>query len=288
MGATVVVQPLDLIKTRLQISGQGGTAKEYSGALDAIAKIVKSEGFTSLYKGLTAGLLRQATYTTTRLGTYTFLNEKYKKETGKNANVFVAMGLGVCAGITGSFVGNPSEISLIRMTADGRLPLDQRRNYTSVVNALARIVREEGLLTLWRGCIPTMGRAAVVNAAQLSSYSQAKQLLVKSGYFQEGIFMHFTASMISGFVTTVASMPVDIAKTRIQNMKIGADGSKEFKGAIDVIVKVCKHEGVFALWKGFWPYYFRLGPHTVITFIIMEQLNTAYNQYNGIVGGSGL
>lgn len=214
MGATVVVQPLDLIKTRLQISGQGGAAKEYSGALDAIAKIVKREGFTSLYKGLTAGLLRQATYTTTRLGTYTFLNEKYKKETGKTANLFVSMGLGVCAGITGSFVGNPAEISLIRMTADGRLPLDQRRNYTSVVNALVRIVREEGMLTLWRGCIPTMGRAAVVNAAQLSSYSQAKQLLVSSGYFKEGIFMHFTASMISGFVTTVASMPVDIAKTR--------------------------------------------------------------------------
>lgn len=214
MGATVFVQPLDLIKTRLQISGQGGGAKEYTGTFDAISKIIKREGITSLYKGLSAGLLRQATYTTTRLGTYTFLNEKYKKETGQNPNLFVSMGLGVCAGITGSFVGNPAEISLIRMTADGRLPLAERRNYTSVINALVRITREEGLLTLWRGCIPTMGRAAVVNAAQLSSYSQAKRLLVQSGYFQEGIFMHFTASMISGFVTTVASMPVDIAKTR--------------------------------------------------------------------------
>lgn len=214
MGATIVVQPLDLIKTRLQISGQGGTAKEFTGAFDAIGKIVKREGFRALYKGLTAGLLRQATYTTTRLGTYTFLNEKYKTETGKTPNLLVSMGLGVCAGITGSFVGNPAEISLIRMTADGRLPLDQRRNYTSVVNAVVRIVREEGMLTLWRGCIPTMGRAAVVNAAQLSSYSQAKRLLMQTGHFKEGIFMHFTASMISGFVTTVASMPVDIAKTR--------------------------------------------------------------------------
>lgn len=46
-------------------------------------------------------------------------------------------------------------------------------------------------------------------------------------------------------------------------MKIAPDGTKEYKGAIDVLVKVCRHEGVFALWKGFWPYYFRLGPHTV-------------------------
>lgn len=167
-----------------------------------------------MYKGLSAGLLRQATYTTTRLGTYTFLNDKYKQSTGKQPNLFVSMGLGVCAGVTGSFVGNPAEISLIRMTADGKLPLDQRRNYTSVVNAIARMVREEGLVTLWRGCIPTMGRAAVVNAAQLSSYTQAKRILLNTGKFNEGIMLHFTASMISGFVTTVASMPVDIAKTR--------------------------------------------------------------------------
>jgi solute carrier family 25 (mitochondrial oxoglutarate transporter), member 11 len=214
MGATCVVQPLDLIKTRLQISGQGGSAKEYTGTLDAFAKIVKREGFSNLYKGLSAALLRQATYTTTRLGTYTYLNDTYKTSTGKPANLLVSMGLGVCAGIAGSFVGNPAEISLIRMTADGRLPLDQRRNYTSVVNAIVRIIKEEGLVTLWRGCVPAMGRAAVVNAAQLSSYSQAKQMLVASGHFKEGIFMHFTASMISGFITTVASMPVDIAKTR--------------------------------------------------------------------------
>ncbi|KAL7050965.1 hypothetical protein ACKWTF_004278 [Chironomus riparius] len=285
MGATCFVQPLDLVKTRLQISGQGGTAKEYTGMFDAFTKIAKREGVRALYKGLSAGLLRQATYTTTRLGTYTFLNDTYKRETGKQANLFVSMGLGVAAGVTGSFVGNPAEISLIRMTADGKLPLDQRRNYSSVINAISRMVREEGVLTLWRGCIPTMGRAAVVNAAQLSSYSQAKRILVNNG-MHEGIMLHFVASMISGLVTTIASMPVDIAKTRIQNMKIGPDGKGEYKGAIDVLAKVCRQEGVFALWKGFWPYYFRLGPHTVITFIFMEQMNELYNRTTGTGGSS--
>lgn len=54
------------------------------------------------------------------------------------------------------------------------------------------------------------------------------------------------------------------------------DGKPEFKGAIDVLVKVTKNEGVFALWKGFLPYYTRLGPHTVLTFIFLEQLNQVY------------
>ena len=67
------------------------------------------------------------------------------------------------------------------MTSDGNLPADQRRNYKNVFDALFRIFREEGLLTMWRGAIPTMGRAMVVNAAQLASYSQAKQLILQTG-----------------------------------------------------------------------------------------------------------
>lgn len=113
--------------------------------------------------------------------------------------------------------GTPAEVALIRMTADGRLPPNERRNYKHVVDALFRIYKEEGLATLWRGAIPTMGRAMVVNAAQLASYSQAKQILVENINLSEGIFLHFVASMISGLITTAASMPVDIAKTRQVN-----------------------------------------------------------------------
>ena len=56
----------------------------------------------------------------------------------------------------------------------------------------------------------------VVNGAQLASYSQAKEVIVKAGYLNEGIALHFCASMISGLLTTIASMPVDIVKTRVQ------------------------------------------------------------------------
>lgn len=61
-------------------------------------------------------------------------------------------------------------------------------------------------------------------------------------------------------------------------MKIGADGKPEYKGAVDVLIKVVRQEGPLALWKGFTPYYARLGPHTVLTFIFMEQLNDLYNK----------
>uniref|UniRef100_A0A8I5YBI3 Mitochondrial 2-oxoglutarate/malate carrier protein n=1 Tax=Rattus norvegicus TaxID=10116 RepID=A0A8I5YBI3_RAT len=247
MGATVFVQPLDLVKNRMQLSGEGAKTREYKTSFHALTSILKAEGLRGIYTGLSAGLLRQATYTTTRLGA------------------------------TGAFVGTPAEVALIRMTADGRLPADQRRGYKNVFNALIRIAREEGVPTLWRGCIPTMARAVVVNAAQLASYSQSKQFLLDSGYFSDNILCHFCASMISGLVTTAASMPVDIVKTRIQNMRM-IDGKPEYKNGLDVLLKVVRYEGFFSLWKGFTPYYARLGPHTVLTFIFLEQMNKAYKR----------
>jgi len=285
MGATCFVQPLDLVKTRMQVMKSSGGPKPSS--VSVLMGVVKNEGVATLYNGLSAGLLRQATYTTTRLGIYTWLFEKFSSPDGKPPGFLMKCAMGMTAGGSGAFVGTPAEVALIRMTSDGSLPKEMQRNYKSVVDAIIRIYKEEGLTTLWRGATPTMGRAMVVNAAQLATYSQAKQFILGPGYVKDGIFCHFLASMFSGLVTTIASMPVDIAKTRLQSMKY-VDGKPEYKGALDVLTKVVKNEGVFALWKGFTPYYFRLGPHTVITFIILEQMNIAYKkQVLGIEGGSG-
>jgi len=262
-GATVCVQPMDLVKNRMQTNPGLSVGS-------CVGQIIKSDGITGLWTGLGAGLLRQCSYTTVRLGVYRQLEERYTPKTFGEK-----LGMGATAGFIGSLFGNPAEVTLIRMCADGNLPPEQRRGYTSVGNALSRIIREEGVLTLWRGATPTIARAIVVNAAQLGTYSQAKDSAKKALNMSEGIPLHFMAAMISGLVTTIASMPVDIVKTRLQNQKI-VDGVPEYKGVIDVFGRIIKNEGFFSLWKGFLPYYFRLGPHTVITFILVEQLKHAY------------
>lgn len=67
----------------------------------------------------------------------------------KAPNLLESMGMGMTAGAVGSFVGNPCELILIRMTADGRLPVAERRNYTNFFNAFFRIAREEGSYFAW-------------------------------------------------------------------------------------------------------------------------------------------
>ncbi|BHF81391.1 hypothetical protein SprV_0702452100 [Sparganum proliferum] len=51
MIATSTVQPLDLVKTRMQMSGEGGSTKAYNGTMQFIRGIVRTEGFFKLYAG---------------------------------------------------------------------------------------------------------------------------------------------------------------------------------------------------------------------------------------------
>ncbi|XP_053990057.1 mitochondrial 2-oxoglutarate/malate carrier protein-like [Hylaeus volcanicus] len=116
MAATCVVHPMDVIKNRIQVQ------KEKASIGSTIASIYKSEGLLKFYSGLSAGLVRQATYTTVRLGIYNQLQEQWKHRYTGKPNFGVLSLMAGTAGAVGAFVGTPAEVALVRMTADGRLP----------------------------------------------------------------------------------------------------------------------------------------------------------------------
>lgn len=236
--------------------------------------VTAAEGVRGLYKGLSAGLFRQITYTTTRLGVFGVLKDSLSQN-GEPLPFLHKAVCGMIAGGCGAVVGTPAEVALIRMTSDGRLPPAERRGYTGVFNALARVTREEGLLTLWRGTGPTVGRAMVLNMAQLATYDQAKEVIRATGIVGDNVGLHIMASTFSGFIATAVSIPLDNAKTKMQSMKV-LNGVPEYAGMMDALRKTVARDGVFSLWRGFTPYFLRLGPHTVLTFLCLEQLRGAY------------
>lgn len=244
-----------------------------------LRSVAGTEGISGLYRGLSAGLFRQVTYTTSRLGMFGLLKELLSKD-GEPLPFYQKALAGMTAGATGAIVGNPAEVALIRMTADGRLPVSERRGYTSVFNALARVTREEGVLTLWRGTLPTVGRAMVLNVAQLATYDQAKESIIRTGLVGDNMISYTLASGVSAIVATTVSIPLDSAKTRVQNMRV-VNGVAEYSGMLDALRKTVAKDGVLSLWRGFTPYFLRLGPHTMLTFLCLEKLKSMYYHSKG-------
>ena len=262
--------PLDVLKVRLQVQGEGGGGVKL-GPVGMAKHIFKSDGVAGLYAGLSASLLRQAVYSSTRFGMYDVLKGYFEPKDGTAMGFGGKIGCGMGAGAIAAVVGNPADVAMIRMQADGRLPHGHadRRNYRGVADALTRIAKEEGVVAgLWRGILPTINRAMIVTAGQLATYDQFKEALLQTGYFKENRLTHFTASFLAGFVATVVSNPIDVVKTRIMNQP----KTPIYKGQIDCAVKTVRAEGVLALYKGFVPMFVRQAPYVIVTFMSLEQL----------------
>ncbi|KAL5779862.1 hypothetical protein ACOSQ2_010599 [Xanthoceras sorbifolium] len=301
--------PLDLIKVRMQLQGENAaisvpTHQHLQSLRPALAfqptsatvhfpstsfhvpspppprvgpisvgmRIVQTEGVAALFSGVSATVLRQTLYSTTRMGLYDILKQKWTNKDSNTMPLIRKISAGLIAGGIGAAVGNPADVAMVRMQADGRLPPAQRRNYKSVIDAITQMSRQEGVTSLWRGSSLTVNRAMIVTASQLATYDQIKEAILEKGVMKDGLGTHVTASFAAGFVASVASNPVDVIKTRVMNMKVEAGKEPPYRGAIDCAMKTVKAEGPMALYKGFIPTISRQGPFTVVLFVTLEQV----------------
>ena len=251
--ATCIIQPIDMVKVRLQLGDKGNP-------LTIATNLARTQGVGALYKGLSAGLLRQCTYTTARLGIYNNITEAaLKMNDHKPLPLWQKAVLGLTAGGLGALVGSPADLALIRMQADTTLPLDQRRNYKGVGDALARIVREEGAGGLFTGAGPTVVRAMALNMGMLASNDQAKEVLVSLGMEKGSTGVVLGAAGIAGFFASACSLPFDYVKTQMQKMKPDATGKLPYTSSIDCAVKTFKEGGPLKFYTGFPTFFIRIG-----------------------------
>jgi solute carrier family 25 (mitochondrial oxoglutarate transporter), member 11 len=150
------------------------------------------------------------------MGIYFNLTEYFKKQNGTGTTTFLQKAsASLMAGSLGSFVGNPCDLSLVRMQADKGLPEAERRNYKNVQDAFSRIVSEEGVLALWKGAVPTIIRATALNVAMLVSYDTVKEKMEASIGKDQPFKVQVASSMVSAVATAVCSLPFDNIKTKI-------------------------------------------------------------------------
>jgi solute carrier family 25 oxoglutarate transporter 11 len=279
ISASTITHPVDLIKVRMLLHGE--QQKNALPKLSLITSLVKSEGVSGLYAGVSAAWVRQAFFSTTRFGVYDLVKKSFGETKDLKLPFYQKVISTSTAGSIAALVACPAELVMIRMQADGRLPIEQRRGYSGPFNALGRIASEEGLLGLYRGLGPLLVRGVCVTTAQFSTYDQAKEIL-QNRFQRDDILVQSASGFCAGFVAAVVSTPIDVIKSRMMNStKAGQHGNSAvmYKSSADCLVQTLANEGVRGLFKGFFPCYMRMGPQVMLMWTFVEQYRTLWDRF---------
>ncbi|XP_048466910.1 mitochondrial dicarboxylate carrier [Rhincodon typus] len=233
------------------------------------AHVVRHDGILALYNGLSASLFRQLTYSLTRFAIYETVRDRLSGGKAQPLPFYQKVLLGAFGGFTGGFVGTPADMVNVRMQNDVKLPAALRRNYKHAVDGLYRVLQEEGIRKLFSGATMASSRGALVTIGQLACYDQAKQLVLNTGFLSDNIVAHFISSFIAGGCATFLCQPLDVLKTRLMNSK------GEYRGLWHCIIETARL-GPLGFYKGLVPAGIRLVPHTVLTFVFLEQLRNRF------------
>jgi len=265
------IHPIDVVKTRLQVSGEGTRNYKSLGIFGTVSVIGREEGISAFWKGIGAAWMREASYTSLRLGLYSPI--KHAMGVKSNSPFILKFAAGSLAGAIGSTVGNPFDVLKTRMMAsEGKEP-------PSLAGAASSLYKAQGISGFYRGIEANIMRAMVLNGTKMACYDQMKGMIIESGLVPKGLATQFCAAFSAGFFMACTVTPFDMIRTQLMNQPPDA---KIYKGFVDCTIKIVKSKGFQGLYAGFIPIWARFAPTTTLQLVIFEQLKPIFG-----VEGSG-
>ncbi|KAI9737308.1 MAG: hypothetical protein M1818_005841 [Claussenomyces sp. TS43310] len=260
----LIMYPLDVAKTRIQLQTGTGGADHYNGMVDCFRKIIKNEGFGRLYRGIEAPILMEAPKRATKFAANDKWGQFYRNAFGvPQMTQSLSVLTGATAGATESFVVVPFELVKIRLQDRA-----QAGRYTGMLDCVSKIVKQEGPLALYNGLESTMWRHILWNAGYFGCIFQVRELLPKTDNKNTQMLYDMLSGATGGTVGTIVNTPMDVIKSRIQNSPKIAGSLPKYNWAWPALGTVLKEEGFGALYKGFLPKVLRLGPGGGILLVV--------------------
>eukprot|EP00062_Callorhinchus_milii_P006949 gi/632948024/ref/XP_007889367.1/ PREDICTED: mitochondrial uncoupling protein 2-like isoform X2 [Callorhinchus milii] len=230
-----------------------------------MATMVKTEGARSLYNGLVAGLQRQMSFASVRIGLYDSVKQLYTRGSDP-VSITCRLLAGCTTGAMAVTLAQPTDVVKVRFQAQVSVDGVNKR-YNGTIHAYKTIAKEEGIQGLWKGTLPNIVRNSIVNCAELVTYDLIKEALVGNQIMTDNLPCHFSSAFGAGFCTTIVASPVDVVKTRYMNSAPG-----QYRSALKCAFIMFTKEGPTAFYKGFMPSFLRLGSWNVVMFVTYEQL----------------
>lgn len=173
-ASTLCTYPMELIKTRVTIEKD-----VYDNVAHAFVKILRDEGPSELYRGLTPSLIGVVPYAACNFYAYETLKRLYRRATGRRPGADVGpvatLLIGSAAGAIASSATFPLEVARKQMQVGA---VGGRQVYQNVLHAIYCILKKEGAGGLYRGLGPSCIKLMPAAGIAFMCYEACKKILV--------------------------------------------------------------------------------------------------------------
>ncbi|PSC67425.1 mitochondrial adenine nucleotide transporter ADNT1-like isoform A [Micractinium conductrix] len=276
------VAPLERLKILMQIQGN---EKVYNGVWQGTVQMFRTDGLKGMFKGNGLNCIRIIPNQAIKFMTYEQLSRKishYLIDNGGDGKLTPALRLtaGAGAGIIGMSATYPMD--MVR----GRITIQEASNaqYRGLLHATGCIIREEGVLALWRGWLPSVIGVVPYVGLNFGVYETLKDVIIKMyGLRNErdlSIAVRLGCGAVAGTLGQTLAYPFDVCRRRLQvsgwsgakNLHADHGHAVAYRGMVDCFVRTVREEGMQALFKGLAPNYVKVVPSIAIAFVTYEQV----------------
>ncbi|KAH8249685.1 hypothetical protein KR032_011468 [Drosophila birchii] len=180
-----LANPFDIVKVRMQTEGrrrQLGYEPRVNNMVQAFADIYKHDGLPGMWRGVGPSCLRACLMTAGDVGTYDLSKRMLKRQLNLEEGIPLRFGASMCAGFTASVLSTPADVVKSRMMNQ---PVDENGKnllYKNSLDCIRKLVKEEGVLTLYKGFIPIWFRLGPFSVIFWLSIEQLRQWEGQAGF----------------------------------------------------------------------------------------------------------
>ncbi|XP_056137842.1 tricarboxylate transport protein B, mitochondrial [Lampris incognitus] len=256
--------PTEYVKTQLQLDEKANPPK-YRGIGDCVKQTVQSHGIRGLYRGLSSLVYGSIPKSAVRFGVFELLSNSVRDETGRldsTKGLLCGLGAGVMEAIV---VVCPMETIKVKFIHD---QTSANPKYRGFFHGVREIVRTQGLRGTYQGLTATVLKQGSNQAIRFYVMTSLRNWY-KGDNPDKAINPLVTGlfGAVAGAASVFGNTPLDVIKTRMQGLE-----AHKYKGTVDCAVKILKHEGLSAFYKGTVPRLGRVCLDVAIVFIIYEEV----------------
>ncbi|XP_077381323.1 mitochondrial glycine transporter B-like isoform X2 [Festucalex cinctus] len=256
--STLLFQPLDLVKTRLQtLQNNAKPGSPKVGMFSVFINVIRTENVFSLWKGVSPSFVRCIPGVGIYFSTFYSLKQHFFLDRAPNAGEAVLLGAGARA-VAG--------VCMLPFTVIKTRFESGFYNYVSVTGALRSMYETEGVRALFSGLTATLLRDAPFSGIYVMFYSQTKKTLppeVTSSVYMP--LVNFSCGVVAGVMASLVTQPADVVKTHIQV-------SPSHWSTTDAIRYVYKKHGPSGFFRGAVPRSLRRTLMAAMAWTVYEQL----------------